>query len=119
MKFQRSHIRYEPREVSTRRLAAAKRKLARQADALPLFAEQIRASQPTPEEQVRKADAAWKRVVEMDRRADAERWLKGRRLLRALPAERRAELLAEWNAKKCPAAPHYFLDFLWQRGVGR
>ena len=34
MKFQRSHIRYEPREVSTRRLAAAKRKLARQADAL-------------------------------------------------------------------------------------
>lgn len=117
MRFQRSHIRYEPRELTTRRLASARRKLERQAEALPLFAEQIRAEQPTPEEVVQKADASWKRFVQMDRRHDAERWLTGRRLLRELPAERRAELIAEWNAKKCPAAPHYFMDFLWQRGV--
>ena len=95
MRFQRSHIRYEPREMTTRRLASAKRKLERQAEALPLFAEQIRASQPTPEQVARKDDASWKRFVELNRRHDAERWLEGRRLLRSLPAEHRAELIAE------------------------
>ncbi|MBK8188858.1 MAG: hypothetical protein IPK79_00225 [Vampirovibrionales bacterium] len=111
MRFARSHVRFKP-HVTSRRLAAARRRLERQAMALPLFADQIRAGQPTPEESVAAADRQTKRQFDAHRKYEAESWLKGRRLLRQLPAERRAEIIAAWNASGVPARPEYFLDFL-------
>lgn len=111
MRFARSHVRFKA-SVTSRRLAAARRRLERQAMALPLFADQIRASQPTPEESVAAADRQTKRQFDAHRKYEAESWLKGRRLLRKLPAERRAEIIAAWNVSGVPARPEYFLDFL-------
>ena len=110
-------MRYESRTVTNRQLAAAQRKLARQANALPLFAEQIRAEQPTPEAVIAKADDNFARFCAGMRRYEAQTWLRGRALLRALPAERKAALLAEWNAAHMPATATFFVDFLRTRGV--
>jgi len=111
MRFARSHVRFKA-SVTSRRLAAARRRLERQAMALPLFADQIRASQPTPEESVAAAERQTKRQFDAHRKYEAESWLKGRRLLRRVPGARGAEIIAAWNASPVPAHPEYFLDFL-------
>lgn len=117
MRFKRSPLKFEQRPLTPRRLAAARRALERQAAALPLYSEQIRAQQPTPAQRIAQQDASAKRYMDALRRHDAESWLRGRAALRRLPQERRAELLALWNQSMVPAAPHYFLDFLLTHGV--
>ena len=83
---------------------------------MPLFADQIRASQPTPEERVAQKDEAFRQFCQSQRDYDAQSWRRGRAALRSLAPERRAELLALWNSSKVPARAHYFLDFLHSHG---
>lgn len=116
MRFTKSPLRFEYK-MTDRRIAAARRKLERQVAAMPLFADEVRASQPTPEQVVDAANEGWKKACANLRRHEAESWLKGRDRLRKLPAEQRAALLAEWNASRQPGNAAYFLDFLWTRGV--
>lgn len=117
MRFRRYALRFEERTVTSRRLAAAKRKLEKQANALPLFAEHIRAEQPTPEQVVAKADDNFRRFCAGMRAHEAQTWLRGRALLRALPKAQRLALLAEWDAAHMPATAVFFVDFLRTRGV--
>lgn len=120
MRFTKSPLRFEYR-MTDRRIAAARRKLERQVEAMPLFADEVRASQPTPEQVVDNANAAWQKhcanLRANLRRIEAEDWVRGRRRLRLLPAEQQTALLAEWNASRLPGRAVYFLDFLWTRGV--
>lgn len=69
MRFQRNPLRYEKRPLTARRLNAA-----RQANAMPLFADQIRASQPTPEERIAKQDEAFRQFCQAQRDYDAQSW---------------------------------------------
>lgn len=116
MRFTRSEFRYIEK-VTPRRIAAARRKLERQVEAMPLFADEVRRSQPTPEQLVDAANEGWKKDCASKRHHEAEGWLRGRARLRGLPKEQREALLKEWNASRLPGNAAYFLDFLWTRGV--
>ncbi len=119
MRFKRYEIRYEE-HVTNRRILAAKRRLQREVDSMPLFADEVRASQPTPEELVARHNDGWRQACEEMRRHTAEAWLRGRAILRSLPPEQHAKLLAEWNNYKwCPGSSEYFLDFLHTRLKGQ
>jgi len=113
MRFRRQE-KIEGRGISPRRLAAAKRALQRQADALPLFSAQIKAEQPTPEERIINHDnnfADWKQGC---RDAAAKTWREARAKLRALPREEQEMILKYWNKSGMPAAAHYFATVMHQ-----
>lgn len=107
--------RAEARLITNRRLQAAKRALARERDACPLFADDIAGEQPTPEERVRMLDAEhvawWQRI----RDYNAQTWRSARRILNSLPAEERDRLYAAWQTAPYPGGAGYFADFLYQR----
>jgi len=79
MKFQ-PHIKATRREVTPRRLAAARRALARQADAVALFPD----LQPTetPQQRCDRFDLDGVAMVLRWRDAEAARWRRARRTLR-------------------------------------
>ncbi len=115
MRFKRYEIRYEER-VTPRRIAAAKRRLEREVESMPLFADEVRRGQPTPEQLVDRHNEGWRLACEKMRRHTAGEWLRGRAILRSLPPEQHAKLLAEWNGDKWrPGSSEYFLDFLHTR----
>jgi hypothetical protein len=72
-----------------RKRAALRRKQRRERDALPLFAEQIAAAQPSEDEEMsRRADLS--HAQEIRWRSDrAAKWRKARRMIDSLPAEDR------------------------------
>lgn len=107
IRFKRA-LKSEKRGVTPRRLAAAKRALKCQADALPLFTEQIRAEQPTPEERIRNFDDNYAERAQGWRDHDAERWRKARAQLRALPKKEQEVVLGFWNKSSMPADASYF-----------
>lgn len=103
------------RPVTLRRVQAAVRALKREQEDCPLFADDIAAEQPTPEERVRLMDAEqvayWQRI----RDYNARTWRAARRILFSLPSEERDRLLAAWQAAPYPGGASSFADFLWQR----
>lgn len=103
------------RPLTERRLAAARRALRREREHCPLFADDIADEQPTPEERVQLIDAQqlahWQRI----RDYNARTWRAARRILFSLPAEKRDQLLAQWQSAPYPASASSFADFLWQR----
>jgi hypothetical protein len=116
MKFRRCLFRpTTKRGISPQRLAAARRWLDREAASLPLFMDQVRTSQPTPEERVQAADesfAAWRRQF---RTLTARQWREARRILHELPPGERAALIAAWNASPYPKDSAYCLEFIRQQ----
>lgn len=112
MRFERFQIGKTSRPITNARLKAAERALKRQANKFPLFADQIRAEQPTAQErleQFTQSETDWRKRM---RDFNAQQWREGRRLLRSLPAEQHLGLIQKWNQKPCPADAGYFLDFL-------
>ena len=107
IRFKRA-LKSEKRGVTPRRLAAAKRTLKRQAEALPLFSEQIRAEQPTPKERIRTFDNNHAEWAQGMRDHDAEKWRKARAQLRSLPKEEQEVVLTFWNKSSMPANAVYF-----------
>lgn len=113
MRFARYQYRpTDVREVTNRRLAASKRALNNEADKLPLFADQIREQQPTPEERIALIDAGQQQIVAQWRDHHAKTWRKGRRMLRELPSCCQKDLLAKWDKSHMPADPAYFCEFI-------
>lgn len=102
----------DKREVTPRRIAASRRALNREAEKLPLFAAQIRETQPTPEERIASIDAGQQQVIAEWRTFRADMWRKGRAMLRELPLECQKDLIGKWNRGTCPADPAYFCDFV-------
>lgn len=105
------------RPVTGRRIAAAKRFLQKERDKAPLFAAEIEAEQPTPEERIQKHDAGFVAFWQEFRNHDARVWRKARALLRTLPADAQAEIHARWQASSIPGNAAYFSDFLRTRLV--
>ena len=104
--------RIEPRGTTTRRLAAANRALKKERDRRPLFAEQIAAEQPSPEQRIEDADRCLLDYDQAHRDLAAAHWRRGRRWLSAIPADVRAEIVDLWNRKTCPPTAAYFCDFV-------
>lgn len=97
-------------EWTSRRAAALRRKQRLEREALPLFAAQVAARQPS-EDDVRAArQAAQDRWHREARDYAASVWRDARRRLRALPSEVAAAVLAVWNRSGCPGSHEYFAE---------
>jgi len=111
MKFRRQFPRVL-RPVTERRLAAARRTLQRQADAVALFPE----LQPTetPEQRIARMDAAAAAHLQKLRDHTAQTWRRARRTFRTLTTEQRQQVLAEWHAPHWhpPHDAHYLADLI-------
>jgi hypothetical protein len=97
------------REVSPRRLAAARRALQRQADAVALFPE----LQPTetPQARCERHDRETVAMVQRWRDAEAANWKRARRMFRALPSETRAQVEVRfWGNRFMPKTAVYLLE---------
>ena len=94
IRFEKRLYKTKARGITPRRLAAAKRALKRQRDKYPLFADQIAARQPTPEERIWEMDIKF--VLQWDklRQATCKKWLELRRIIRKeICPELKAEFL--------------------------
>ena len=107
IRFKRA-LKSEKRGVTPRRLAAAKRTLERQADALPLFSAQIKSEQPTPEERIRTFDDSHAEWAQGMRDHYAKIWRKARAQLRSLPKKEQEVVLKFWNKSSMSADASYF-----------
>ncbi len=104
---------YTDRAVTARRLAAARRALDRQRAQMPLFASDIT---QTPEERIDEIDGYCRALKSDLRRRYARQILNLRRVWRAIPEDRRAQLAAEWEASNYPKEAGYALEWLARRG---
>lgn len=101
MKFARTE-RYEPLSFSTRKEAAFRKKLQRQRDALPLFANLVAAEQPDWETEKERRQRNAASAEQNMRDLYARHWRSARAEYFALPATERAACRAEWNAWRGP-----------------
>lgn len=116
MKFDRDNSRQFIKEYnfgpSPRRVAAAKRALKKQREKLPLFASEIAAGQPTPEERIEFYDQALLKMIKRMRDFDASQWREGRAMLRELTPESRKRFIEYWNNCYGPKKAHYLCTML-------
>jgi hypothetical protein len=103
MFHERFAITTELREWTARRLAAAKRAVQREADAMALFPELRRFH--TEEERMTQQDGNYLRLAAALRKGKARCWRDCRRILRELPADIRARVLAKWETRYMPGSP--------------
>jgi len=104
------HIKATPsRIVTSRRLAAARRALQRQADAVALFPE-LQPKQ-TPQERCEEADRQTVAMVQRWRDREAANWKRARRMFRALPPAARAQVEANfWGNRFMPKTAVYLIE---------
>lgn len=102
----------EPRGITPRRLAAARRALAKERKRLALFEDQVAAEQPTAEERIEHFDQKLLTSDQGHRDLAAKHWWWGRRQIAVLSDSVRSEIIARWNASSIPADAHYFADFV-------
>jgi len=102
-----------PRGPTPRRLAAAKRALRRQRDKLPLFADEIAAGQPTPEERIKYFDEMHVEWLKRRRKYTASVWRRARKALREMDEAEQRRLLKFWNEDWLgPRDACYFADLV-------
>jgi hypothetical protein len=108
MKFS-PHIKATRRAITPRRLAAARRALQNQADAVALFPE-LQPTQ-TPQERCDQFDAEAVAMVQRWRDHEAATWKRARQMFRALPSAQRAEVQARyWGNRFMPKTAVYLLE---------
>ncbi|WP_224962599.1 hypothetical protein [Geomonas subterranea] len=113
MRFKRyGRIEAQTRGVTPRRLAAARRALQNERDKLPLFADLIAETQPTPEDRIKKVDAGLIEQMHEARDRYAGYWRRIRQNLRAMDPEERKHLLWYWNRSMMPATPEYLAGLI-------
>lgn len=118
MRFGRWH-RPEPYRDTSRKRAAFHRKQRLEREALPLFADDIAATQHGADEEMARRTIWWDEY-ERDRRDQrAAWWRKGRARLFTLPDALRARVREIWRTCPYPADPASFADFLHQIAVGK
>jgi hypothetical protein len=109
MRFTR-YPRWEPYEVTPRKLAAARRAIQKQKDRYPLFPELIK--HQTPEERLAsiavEREAWWQRM--RDRHANV--WRKAHQNLNSLPPGPRAAIKRYWEICGRPGDPVYLLTII-------
>lgn len=92
-------------EVSSRRIAAARRAINRQQAQLALFADQVR--WPTPEERIEKHDTGFAMFSQDMRDKRARDWRYVRAFIRSIPQDVQRTILDEWSKSHCPGEPSY------------
>ena len=113
MRFEKRLYKTKARGITPRRLAAAKRALKRQRDKYPLFADQIAARQPTPEQRILEMDAKFVEEWDKLRQTTCKKWFELRRIIRKeICPELKEEFLSSWSIMSYPADPYYASDFL-------
>jgi hypothetical protein len=111
MKFS-PHLKATRREITPRRLAAARRALQRQADAVALFPE-LQPTQ-TPQERCEQFDAETVAMVQRWRDHEAASWRRARRMFRALPSQQRAQVETRfWGNRFMPKTAVYLLENIY------
>lgn len=105
-------VKITEREINGRRIAASRRALNRQAEKLPLFAAEIRESQPDPVDRIRLIDAGVNEMWQGMRDLKAEQWRKGRKVLFAMHVDARRDLLDKWKKCSWPGDAPYFNSFV-------
>ena len=108
----RDRHRPQPRGITPRRLAAARRALAQERGRLALFEVQVAQEQPTPEGRIEHFDERLLQADQGHRDLAARHWRFGRRQLTYLSDTVRREIVASWNASSIPPDAHYFADFV-------
>ena len=99
IKFERV-TRFYPRGVTNQRLAAAKRKLQKEQNALPLFAEEIAEQQTTAEVMILSKDRQMM-MLEIERRKYiANNWRRARQILRSMPIDVRTKAVEKWHSNR-------------------
>ena len=79
---------------------------------LPLFADQVAAEQPTPEERITHFDERLCGGNQGRRDLAAKHWRWARRQLTGVSADVRREIVERWNFSSIPPEAHYFADFV-------
>jgi hypothetical protein len=109
MRFKK-YPRWEPYEVTPRKLAAARRAVQKQKDRHPLFPELLK--HQTAKERLAaiaiERDQWWRRM--RDHRA--KQWRRARQALRELPPGPRAALKRYWQICGFPGDPDYLLSMI-------
>ncbi|MBB3811648.1 hypothetical protein FHS81_003764 [Pseudochelatococcus contaminans] len=118
MRFRRWH-RFEPYGDTSRKRAAFLRKQRLEREALPLFADQIAATQHGVDEEMARRAVWWGEAEHKRRSQRAAWWRKARARLFALPDTLRARVREIWRTCPYPADPASFADFLHQIAVGK
>lgn len=116
MKFSKSNWKNSRRHVehrSPQRIAAAKRSVQKQKDAVALFPEMAR--DQTAEARLDRIDAENRAYGQRLRDHTAATWRRARATLRALPSITRQGILAHWQSQAYfPREAHYLADYIWQ-----
>lgn len=113
MRFDR-YMRVRMREITPRRLAAAERWRDKEVSKAGLFAAEVDAELPTPEERITLHDegfAAWWQTMRDHR---ATKWREHRRTLRTYPADEQRSILVAWGQSRLPGDPSSFGYFMRQ-----
>ncbi|PTQ89818.1 hypothetical protein [Agitococcus lubricus] len=113
IKFQRE-ARYQPRGVTSQRLAATKRKFKKEQERLPLFALEIEEQQPEIESYIlSKDEQIIKHEIER-RKLIADRWRLARKIVRCMPIDVRNQVIERWHGNRyMPKTSFYFIDMLY------
>ncbi len=112
IRFQRM-LRATRRTVTPRRIAAAKRFLAKERERHALFADQVAEEQPTAAERLEGFDLGYVELWTNMRNLHACQWREARAILREWTEEHRNAFLARWNDEtrrfRAPMTSSYFL----------
>lgn len=106
-------------EDTSRKRAAFRRKQKRERDALPLFAEQIAATQHSEDEEMHRRAVSSAAQELRDRNARAREWREARRWLDTMPRRTSRALRAAWDCAPYPADPSRLLGFLRDYEMGK
>lgn len=98
------------RGATPRRLAAARTHLSKEVEKAGLFAAEVAAELPTPEERIANVDERSAEFWDNMRSHHARAWLSARAMLRTLPDADRC--LMVWRNAGCPGESGYFSSFV-------
>lgn len=104
---------------TSRKRAALRRKQRREREALPLFAEQIAAAQPSEDKVMQDRAVAWDTQETRDRSARAAQWREARRMIDSLADDERRAIRRVWDCAPYPADPCRLLGVLHSYSLGR
>jgi hypothetical protein len=109
MRFTR-YLKDEPYQITSRKLAAARRAVQKEKDRYPLFPELLK--HQTAEERLAFIADKRARWWHETRNRHAELWRRARKALRDLPSRPRAAITRYWQICGCPGDPVYLLAII-------
>lgn len=111
MRFKRQE-RYGPRQLTDRQRAAYARKLVKEQNRYPLFAEHVAAEQRGIDEEAARREQLSVKTEQSQREFTAGVWRRARALYFAQPDDVRARIGAKWRAWTGPCTAVYFASMV-------